>query len=68
MMWPFLDTVLAASRAGDYFIGSGRHGYFLIDTVQDAEEMRDFYDVRINAEQQNLANLRRQAQLVGWNI
>jgi hypothetical protein len=64
----FQQTVLAASRAGDYFIGSGRHGYFLIDTVQDAEEMRDFYDVRINAEQQNLANLRRQAQLVGWNI
>jgi len=64
----FQQTVLAASRDGDYFIGSGRHGYFLIDTIADAREMRDFYETRIRAEQQNLDNLRRQAQHLGWNI
>lgn len=64
----FQQTVLAESRDGDYFIGSGRHGYFLIETQQDAEEMRDFYRDRIRAEQQNLENLLRQAHAVGWNI
>jgi hypothetical protein len=64
----FQQTVLAESRSRDYFIGSGRRGYFLIDSHQDAEEMRDFYEERIRAEQQNLANLRRQAAAVGWNI
>jgi hypothetical protein len=64
----FQQTVLAQSRDGAYFIGSGRRGYFLIDTQQDAEEMKDFYEGRIMAEQQNLDNLRRQASPVGWNI
>jgi hypothetical protein len=64
----FQQTVLAQSRDGDYFIGSGRRGYFLIETQLDAEEMRDFYQERIRAEQQNLDNLRRQAGAVGWNI
>jgi hypothetical protein len=32
----FQQTVLAQSRDGDYFIGSGRRGYFLIDSQQDA--------------------------------
>jgi hypothetical protein len=35
------QTVLAESRDGDYFIGSGGRGYFSIDTRADAEEMRD---------------------------
>src|SRR3954453_1647051 len=43
----FQQTVLAASRSADYFIGSGRHGYYLIDTIADACEMRDFYEPRI---------------------
>lgn len=64
----FQQTVLAASRDGDYFIGSGRHGYFLIDTIDDAREMQDFYETRIRAEQQNLDNLRRQAEHLGWKI
>ena len=64
----FQQTVLAQSRDGDYVIGSGRRGDFLIDSQQDAEEMRDFYEERIRAEQQNLDNLRRQARAVGWNI
>ena len=64
----FQQTVLAHSRGADFFIGSGRHGYFLIDAIGDAIEMRDFYQARINREQQNLDNLRHQAQLVGWQI
>ena len=43
----FQQTVLAASRGADYFIGSGRRGYYLIDAIGDAEEMRDFYEARI---------------------
>ncbi len=64
----FQHTVLSESRDGEFYIGSGRRGYFLIDTLQDAEEMRDFYETRIRAEQQHLANLRRQASQVGWSI
>jgi hypothetical protein len=64
----FQQTVLSASRAADYFIGSGSRGYFLINTIADAIVMRDFYETRIRAEQQNLANLRRQALPFGWNL
>jgi len=64
----FQQTVLAASRDADYFIGSGNRGYFLIDTVDDARVMQRFYNTRISAEQQNLDNLRRQATNVGWTI
>lgn len=64
----FQQTVLAASRDADYFIGSGYRGYFLIDTVDDARVMQRFYTTRISAEQQNLDNLRRQATNVGWSI
>jgi hypothetical protein len=63
----FQQTVLAESRDGDYFIGSGGRGY-LIATQADAEEMRDFYERRIAAERQNLFNLKRQAGAVGWTI
>ncbi len=41
---------------------------YLIDTIGDAIEMRDFYDNRIKAENNNLDSLRRQAKNVGWNI
>lgn len=64
----FQQTVLAGSRSADYFIGSGSRGYFLIDTIDNAIVMREFYETRIQAEQHNLANLRRQAGLVNWNI
>ena len=64
----FQQTILAESRGADYFIGSGPRGYFLIDLIQDAQEMRDFYENRIRREQENLDNLRRQAAAVGWNI
>jgi hypothetical protein len=64
----FQQTVLAESRDRDFYIGSGPRGYFLIDTIADAQEMRDFYETRIQAEQQNLNNLRRQAAHVGWTV
>lgn len=64
----FQQTTLAESRGADYFIGSGPRGYFLIETSDDAAEMRDFYVRRISAEQQNLDNLRRQAGAVGWAL
>lgn len=64
----FQQSVLAASRGGDYFIGSWSHGFFLIDTIDDAKEMRDFYENRIAAETQNLTNLKRQAAAVGWSL
>ena len=41
---------------------------FLIDTIDDARVMRDFYETRIQAERHNLNNLRRQAGHVGWNL
>jgi hypothetical protein len=40
----FQQTVLAQSRDRDYCIGSGRSGYFLIESQADAEEMRDSYE------------------------
>ena len=61
-------AAMIPSRDQEFFIGSGRHGYFLIDNIADAEEMRDFYQARIDAEQQNLDNLRRQSHNVGWSI
>ena len=64
----FQQTVLAESRGADYFIGSGPRGYFLIETLEDAAEMRDFYARRIAAETQNLNNLVRQATIVGWTL
>jgi hypothetical protein len=64
----FQQGILAKSRSADYFIGSGRRGYFLIDDIRDAEEMRDFYTDRITAETQNLGKLRREAQKAGWTI
>jgi len=64
----FQQTILAESRDNDYFIGSCSRGYFLIDTIDDAITMRDFYQSRIDAEQQNLDNLRRQAIIFNWKI
>jgi hypothetical protein len=64
----FQQTILAESRHRDFFIGSSRRGYFLIETIEDAREMRSFYERRIRAEQYNLGNLVRQARRVGWRI
>ena len=39
-----------------------------IETIGDAQKMRDFYQNRIAAERSNLDNLRIQSDAVGWNI
>jgi hypothetical protein len=64
----FQQTVLAESRRQDFYIGVGRRGYFIIDTIDDAILTRDFYDTRIQAERRNLDNLRQQASNIGWTI
>lgn len=64
----FQQTILKDSRGSDYFIGSGNRGYFLIETIGDAQKMRDFYQNRIAAEENNLDNLRRLSVAVGWSI
>jgi len=64
----FQQTILKDSRESDYFIGSGKKGYFLIETEDDALKMRDFYEIRIEAESRNLDNLRRLSRIAGWNV
>jgi hypothetical protein len=64
----FQQSILAESRSGDYFIGSGHKGYFLIDTIDDAREMKEFYDVRIRREESNRNNLCQQSKIHGWLI
>lgn len=64
----FQQTVLAESRNSDFFIGSGPRGYFLINSIDDARAMKEFYEARITAEKRNLDNLERQSRLVGWNL
>jgi hypothetical protein len=64
----FQHSVLAETRSGPIFIGSSKSGYYLIENQADAEAMRDFYENRIAAEQQNLENLRAQSEVEGWNI
>lgn len=64
----FQQTVLAESRANDYFIGSNHRGYFLIRSIREARSMQSFYDRRIAAERANRRNLRRQALRVGWQL
>jgi hypothetical protein len=62
-------TVLKRSRTGDCFIGSGSHGYFIIDTIEDTITMRDFYESRIKSEQDHLTNLKNQVSAqCGWTI
>jgi hypothetical protein len=64
----FQQSVLAESRGSDFFIGSGNRGLYLIDSEADAARMRDFYQNRMRAEQNNLNNLIRTARSVGWTI
>lgn len=64
----FQQTILKKSRESAYFIGSGNRGYFLIESRDDAIAMRDFYRNRIEAEERNLENLRRESLRVGWTI
>lgn len=67
----FQQGLLKNSRENGYFIGSfdhGTRGYFIIDTQQDAELMRDWYTARITKEQARIASLQKDAASVGWTI
>jgi hypothetical protein len=68
----FQQGILKLSRGSDFFIGSYDHspfrGFFIIDTQQDAELVRDWYVNRMNSLQDNLNNLRNQCTNVGWKI
>ena len=64
----FQQTVLKETREGDIFIGTSNRGCFLIQDVDDAIVVRDFYENRIRAEQHHLDNLRSLASINGWMI
>ena len=64
----FQQTVLAESRAGDFFIGSSRKGIFLIETIDDAREVQEFYNEHIERQKKNLEKLEEQSHLRGWQI
>lgn len=57
----FQQGILASTRSGEIFIGSNDRGpgrgYFLIETLEDAEFVREFYTRRIAAQQTNLDHL-----------
>lgn len=53
------------SEEADFFIGSCRDGFFVIDTATDAKVMLDFYDTRIAAEQTNRWHLFNQTTRAG---
>ena len=68
----FQHGLLADSRSMPCFIGSydrgKRKGYFIIDTIFDAQLMRDWYDQRIAKETYHVDQLRLAAKNVGWTI
>jgi hypothetical protein len=64
----FQTTILAETRTGDIFIGSGSRGYFLIHDQADAQAAKDFYQSRIKSELQRIDHLTQLAQKRNWNI
>lgn len=68
----FQHGLLADSRSLACFIGSydkgKKRGYFIIDTIFDAELMRDWYLQRIAKETYHVNKLTDAAKLVGWTI
>ncbi len=55
----FQNGMVNKSRKGDLFIGSCRKGFFLIETLEDAQEAEKTYVERIAQEQAHLDQLRR---------
>ena len=68
----FQQGILKRTREGNVYIGSNDHGvgrgYFIIDEIEDAELMRNWYQTRIDRENVRLAHLRSVAALSGWTI
>ena len=64
----FQQQILGASRHGDYFIGSGTSGIYLIETLEDIEAMQDFYLRKMRTQLQNFNNLATIAERVGWQL
>lgn len=64
----FQTTILAGSREGDVFIGSGQHGYFLIVDIDDARATLEFYESRIASEVARIAHLKQLALANNWTI
>ena len=64
----FQTTILAETREGGIFIGSGQHGYFLIETEQDAQSTHAFYTSRIASEVQRIARLEHLSTQNGWHV
>jgi hypothetical protein len=64
----FQTTILADTRVGDIFIGSGSHGYFLIDNSADAQAALQFYESRIRSELARINHLKQLAASRGWTI
>lgn len=64
----FQTTILADSRVGDIFIGSGQKGYYLIEDEDDARATLDFYEARIASEMQRIKHLKELALSLGWSL
>lgn len=64
----FQTTILADTRVGDIFIGSGQRGYFLIASEEDAKATLDFYESRIASELERIRHLKELASSCGWSI
>ena len=64
----FQTTILADTRVGDIFIGSGSRGYFLIETEENAQATLDFYHSRVASELERIRHLKELASSCGWSI
>lgn len=64
----FQTSVLAQTREGDVFIGSGQRGYYLIDSEADAHAALEFYESRIQSELTRIKRLKALAVQNGWQL
>jgi len=56
-MQDFQHGLLAHSRANNYFIGSSNTGFFIIDSLDDAQASASYYRSRIASESIHLTQL-----------
>ena len=64
----FQQQILGASRRGDYFIGSGTSGIYLIETPEDLEAMQNFYLRKMRTQRRNFNHLATVAGRVNWQM